>query len=252
MSSAARWSIVMIVVAVGLAAALWGTIGGSGDDTGTARDAAAGQGDSGTSGVTPGPYRAASAQERTDAGIAACPGDGAGGAGGSGATTAADTTDASGDPSLADIPLVCMADGNAGNFAELAGGKPTLVNLWAYWCEPCRRELPELVRAQERLGDSARVVLVHSDPAEGKGLSMLRELGVTDLPSLEDSEGAVAQAAGTPPVLPVSVLVRPDGTVARVLPQVMRSPDDVLSAMGEYLGVDAAGDAKPATQGAAR
>jgi thiol-disulfide isomerase/thioredoxin len=31
-------------------------------------------------------------------------------------------------------------------------GKVLLVNFWATWCAPCKKEIPELVRAQERLG----------------------------------------------------------------------------------------------------
>ena len=39
-----------------------------------------------------------------------------------------------------------------------------------------------------------------------------------------------------PPVLPVTILVSADGTVAKVLPQVMRGPEDVVDAVDTYLG----------------
>lgn len=36
-------------------------------------------------------------------------------------------------------------EGNSHRLGELAGqGRPLLVNLWASWCEPCRREFPAL------------------------------------------------------------------------------------------------------------
>lgn len=41
-------------------------------------------------------------------------------------------------------------DGHSTDLQELRG-KPTVINLWATWCAPCRREMPVLERAQQRL-----------------------------------------------------------------------------------------------------
>jgi thiol-disulfide isomerase/thioredoxin len=47
------------------------------------------------------------------------------------------------------LPALSLPDANGGTVA-LAGfvGKPTVLNLWATWCPPCRREMPLLQRAQ--------------------------------------------------------------------------------------------------------
>ncbi|MGE5235908.1 MAG: redoxin domain-containing protein [Acidobacteriota bacterium] len=45
-----------------------------------------------------------------------------------------------------------------------AGGRVVLVNVWATWCEPCREELPALLRVRRELaGKGLEVVLVSAD-----------------------------------------------------------------------------------------
>ncbi len=44
-------------------------------------------------------------------------------------------------------------DGQAVQLAALAHGKPLVVNLWATWCPPCRREMPVLAEAQKQHPD---------------------------------------------------------------------------------------------------
>jgi thiol-disulfide isomerase/thioredoxin len=42
-------------------------------------------------------------------------------------------------------------------------GKVTLVNFWATWCPPCREEIPDLIKLQERYKDHLQVIGVSSD-----------------------------------------------------------------------------------------
>lgn len=52
---------------------------------------------------------------------------------------------------LPDIALINM-EGSELSLAQFSG-KPTVVNLWATWCPPCRREMPVLERAQQDMPD---------------------------------------------------------------------------------------------------
>lgn len=50
---------------------------------------------------------------------------------------------------LPKVPLTTLA-GEPADLATLAADKPMVVNLWASWCPPCRREMPVLAAAQQR------------------------------------------------------------------------------------------------------
>ena len=52
-------------------------------------------------------------------------------------------------PVLPTLSLPTLA-GDPVKLAALADGKPMVVNLWASWCPPCRREMPVLAAAQQR------------------------------------------------------------------------------------------------------
>lgn len=138
---------------------------------------------------------------------------------------------------LAGITVGCLRDGRPLDLGAALAGRPALVNLWAYWCEPCARELPALRQYAARPG-AVTVVTAHSDPAEAKALARLQGLDV-HLPGVQDGDGRVRAAVGAPAVLPVSVLVRPDGSIAKVVVRPFDNADDVAATVAGELGVGA-------------
>ncbi|WP_248489755.1 TlpA disulfide reductase family protein [Tsukamurella sp. PLM1] len=114
--------------------------------------------------------------------------------------------------------------------------RPTLVNVWAWWCGPCRVELPALAELARRAGDRLTVLGVHADPNAVAGLDLLAELKVA-LPTVQDPQAVVATVLGAPRAYPVTVLLRSDGTVAGVHARPFSSVDDVAAVVRDQLGV---------------
>ncbi|OOL30352.1 thioredoxin, partial [Rhodococcus rhodochrous] len=137
---------------------------------------------------------------------------------------------------LAGLRFECLGNGSSVDLAAALAGRPALVNLWAWWCGPCAEELPYLQEYAQRAGDAVAVVTVHTDPNEANALSRLAEYAVR-LPGVQDGSARVQATVQSPPVLPVTVLIRPDGSVAKVLPQPFRSADEVAAAVENHLGV---------------
>jgi len=50
-------------------------------------------------------------------------------------------------------------EGNLVNFYDEFHGKVILLNFWATWCPPCRTEMPDLVKLQEKYGKDGLVVV---------------------------------------------------------------------------------------------
>ncbi|MDO5756563.1 MAG: TlpA disulfide reductase family protein [Rhodobacterales bacterium] len=107
-----------------------------------------------------------------------------------------------------------------GGTATLADfkGKYVLLNFWATWCAPCRKEMPMLSELQAEFGGDDFEVLTlatgrNALPAiEG----FFDEIGVTNLPTHRDPGQKVARDMGVLG-LPITVLLDPEGReVARM------------------------------------
>jgi len=135
---------------------------------------------------------------------------------------------------LRGIVVECAGDGAAVDVARALAGRPAVLNLWAYWCAPCATELPAMAEYQRRVGDDVTVVTVHQDENETAALLRLAELGVR-LPTLQDGQRRIAAALGVPNVMPATVVLRADGSVAKVLPQAFTTADEIAAAVNSAL-----------------
>jgi thiol-disulfide isomerase/thioredoxin len=118
-------------------------------------------------------------------------------------------------------PLPALAfkrpDGSPVSSADLKG-RPTLLNLWATWCAPCRTEMPALDRLQATLGGPGfEVMAVNIDQRNpARATAFLDEIGVKALTRYADPSAEVFQdlkSAGLAFGMPTTILVGKQGCV---------------------------------------
>jgi thiol-disulfide isomerase/thioredoxin len=95
-------------------------------------------------------------------------------------------------------------------------GRTVLLNLWATWCVPCRKEMPALNALEEKLGGpSFEVVAINIDTRDpNKPRDWLREVGIDKLAYYADPSAKVFQdlkMVGRAIGMPTTLLVDPAG-----------------------------------------
>ena len=107
-------------------------------------------------------------------------------------------------PSLADDRVVIdLADYR---------GTPVVLNFWASWCVPCRREMPAFEAVHQQVGDEVAFVGVNHQDDRDAALRLVDETGVT-YPSAYDPQGVVAYDYAVRG-MPTTVFITADGLVA--------------------------------------
>lgn len=130
-------------------------------------------------------------------------------------------------PSLAGGPPVRLAQGT---------GKPRVINAWASWCGPCRKELPHLARAAHDYRGRVDFlgVDVSDNPADAR--AMVQKTGA-DFPHVVDADAVTRVSLGYTGGLPTTVFVDPQGRIVGRERTWFRSYADVQAAMRRHLGV---------------
>ena len=101
-----------------------------------------------------------------------------------------------------------LTDGSSIDFASPE--KLVVINYWAIWCAPCRREVPELNQLQQEHGDRLRVIAVNFDGSQGENLhAEMDRLGIKFASLLQDPR----QLWGLEPVevLPETLIISSHG-----------------------------------------
>ncbi|MCZ6619005.1 MAG: TlpA disulfide reductase family protein [Gammaproteobacteria bacterium] len=110
---------------------------------------------------------------------------------------------------------VRLADGKFSRFSHWEG-RWIIVNYWAEWCAPCRKEIPELNRLHAERNSSGVVVLgVNYDALQGDVLlDLVKQMDIR-FPVLVD-DPRLRWNVEQPSVLPTTLIINPEGELHKV------------------------------------
>lgn len=93
-------------------------------------------------------------------------------------------------------------------------GKVTLVNFWATWCGPCRQEIPDLIRLQERYPDHLQVIGISTDEGDPSLVRAFADEMGMNYPVVMATTELNRQFPGVA-ALPTSFIVDPQGRIVQ-------------------------------------
>ena len=112
-------------------------------------------------------------------------------------------------------PEVMLADGRGLPVSEW-GGRWLVINYWAEWCAPCRKEIPELNHLHHEQAGEVMVLGVNYDGLTGEKLTtLIDEMGIEFPVLVHDPRERWQQ--DLPQVLPSTLIIDPEGQLQRVL-----------------------------------
>jgi len=123
-------------------------------------------------------------------------------------------------------------------------GRTVLLNLWATWCIPCRKEMPALAALEGKLGGLPfEVVAINIDTRDpDKPVRWLHEVGITRLAYYADANAKVFQdlkLIGRAFGMPTTLLVDPAGCeIGTLAGPAEWASEDALKLMRAALGPD--------------
>ncbi len=99
---------------------------------------------------------------------------------------------------------------------EAYRGKPLIVNFWARWCAPCRVEIPELIKAQDKYAKRGLVVIgigLEDKPESVRDFMKAYEMSYTVLLAKAGGIELMQALGNTRAGLPFTVAIGPKGNI---------------------------------------
>ncbi|WP_229400889.1 TlpA family protein disulfide reductase [Micromonospora okii] len=139
----------------------------------------------------------------------------------------------SGGAELPELTLPCFTGGEPVALRDVRG--PAVINLWASWCPPCRKELPAFQRLSERAAGRLQVLGVNTRDSREAAQSIGEDFGVR-FPVLFD-QGESLRRGLNRNAIPLTVLVGADGRVRHVDTSGALDDARLAELVREHLGV---------------
>lgn len=136
---------------------------------------------------------------------------------------------------LPDLTLPCLGSSGSIPLRALAG-TPTVVNLWASWCAPCREELPAFTRLYADAAGRVRVLGVASTDRAAAAAAYAADAKLP-FPSVLDADGELLRMLGRRG-LPATVLLDADGRVREIYQGAPLTDATLRALVRAKLGVD--------------
>ncbi|MCB0968196.1 MAG: TlpA family protein disulfide reductase [Ilumatobacter sp.] len=111
--------------------------------------------------------------------------------------------------SLPDVEIVSLDGTETTSLADLEG--PAVINLWATWCAPCRREIPAFEEVHQARSDEVRFVGINVGEDADVAAEYLAEVGAT-YDQFSDSAGYVVTELDTT-AMPVTIVIDANGNI---------------------------------------
>lgn len=103
------------------------------------------------------------------------------------------------------------------SFSEVTKGKVVLLNIWATWCGPCRRELPDLVALSEEMASKGVVIvgvsLDEKEPRLQNVKTFVEKMGIPYLNVIDNLK--IADAYGGIQSIPTTFIIDRQGNIVQ-------------------------------------
>ena len=106
---------------------------------------------------------------------------------------------------------VDLLDGGVFRLSDCRG-KTVVINVWATWCGPCVKELPDFQKLYAERGDGLVMLALHADTVTEDVSAYIKGTGFT-LPAAV-ADAALLRKLGYIGAVPQTVIVGPNGAVA--------------------------------------